>query len=322
MSEYRELTIAARTHGQQAVPTTLGAKFAVYLAELTRQQVRLQRARTAVGVVSLFGAGGTSAAMGVQAPTVRAELALALGLRTTDIPWHVSRDGLLEFGAACASLSATCVRFAREIIDLSRTEINEVGEASTFQRGASSTMPQKANPVDSEAVIGLGISAEVVAGGLLRAMEAGHERAAGEWQIEWYAVPHLAFLASSCLRLTLQVAGALVVRPEAVAANLEADGGLLMSEALMMQLSPKLGHITAHDLVYRAARESRATQRPLTYVVRAFVRRDHPGIDWDGQAVQPSEYVGEAHLICDRAIEEWHRRSQVDMSDRPGYAGG
>ena len=71
--------IAARTHAQQAVPTVLGAKFAVYVAELARQRARLAAAAGDVCVVSLFGAGGTSAGYGEQAPALRARRGRAPG---------------------------------------------------------------------------------------------------------------------------------------------------------------------------------------------------------------------------------------------------
>ena len=112
VEEHAGTVIAARTHAQQAVPTTFGAKIAVLLAEVTRQRERLRAAARTVRIVSLFGAGGTSAALGAQAATVRKGMAVRLGLRTTDVPWHVARDGVVEFGVACAGVTATAARFA------------------------------------------------------------------------------------------------------------------------------------------------------------------------------------------------------------------
>ena len=71
---------------------------------------------------------------------------------------------------------ALCTRLAREVIDLSRTEIGEIGEASGHHRGASSTMPQKANPIDSEMVLGMAVTAARCPGSLYRAMEVQQER--------------------------------------------------------------------------------------------------------------------------------------------------
>ncbi|MFD0448874.1 lyase family protein [Streptomyces indonesiensis] len=82
-------------------------------------------------------------------------MARLLGLHDTATPWHVARDGVAEFGWLCSLLTATCARLARNIVDLSRTEIAEVFEPYSDHRGASSTMPQKVNPITSESIIGL-----------------------------------------------------------------------------------------------------------------------------------------------------------------------
>ena len=51
-------------------------------------------------------------------------------------------------------------------------------------------MPQKANPIESEAVVGLSAIAAQQVPAMLVAMSGGHERAAGEWQIEWDVLPN------------------------------------------------------------------------------------------------------------------------------------
>ncbi|GGV18674.1 adenylosuccinate lyase [Actinomadura cremea] len=299
-----KVVMAARTHAQQAVPTTFGAKTAVFLGEVAREVAELRRVRSDVGVVSLFGAGGTNAAMGEDGARVRAGVARRLGLADTDVPWHVARDRVARFGQACSLLAATCVRFAREVVDLSRTEIGEVGEEDGHHRGASSTMPQKVNPIYSEAVIGYGVAASGASALLGRAMEAGHERSAGEWQVEWLAVPQVAECTAAAVRLAGDTAGTLRVFPDRMRANVELDGGLLMSEALMMRLAPALGRERAHDLVYAAAARARAEGGDLV----ATCVRDLPD---DVRAkvgplrLDPSGYLGEAESVAAGALREW-----------------
>src|SRR6185295_90170 len=142
-----------------AVPTTFGGKAAVWLAELTRHRQRLREARSRAVVVQLFGAAGTAAALGSQSRAVRHGVAERLGLGVVDVPWHSARDNLAEAGFVLAGTAATCGKLAREVVELSRPEIGEVREEGGHLRGASSTMPQKANPIGSEAVVGLGILA-------------------------------------------------------------------------------------------------------------------------------------------------------------------
>jgi 3-carboxy-cis,cis-muconate cycloisomerase len=302
--DHRGTVMAARTHGQQAVPTTFGAKVAVYLDQFTDRVERLRACRRDVAVVSLFGAGGTNAAMGPQGRAVRAGLAQGLGLATTDVPWHAARQRVVDFGLLCSTLAAICVRLAREVVDLSRNEIAEVGERGGHLRGASSTMPQKTNPVSSESVVGFGLAAQVEGAGLLRALESEHERSSGEWQLEWLLVPQVAEHTAAALALTGDLVRTLVVRPERMARNLEVDGALLMSEALMMRLAPGLGRERAHDLVYRAAVEARSDGADLTGAARRLLAAE--GLEGLADAVvTPADYLGETDRVCDAALTRW-----------------
>ena len=304
--EHAETVIAGRTHALQAVPTTFGAKLATYLGELARHRDRLAAARTRLAVVSLFGAGGTSAAYGDRAVALRARVAQLLGLHTTDVPWHVARDGLAEFGLVCSLLAGTCARFAREVVDLSRTEIAEVGEASGHHRGASSTMPQKVNPIEAEAVIGLSATTGALSSALFRMMEAGHERAAGEWQAEWQVLPQLVSLSAAALRTAASIAGGLQVFPEAMRANLRADGGLVMAEAYMMRLADQLGRERAHDVVYEAVGHCRATGEPLFTALRAVLPTE---VAATIEELPPESYVGRPHETVDAALTLWGTES-------------
>jgi 3-carboxy-cis,cis-muconate cycloisomerase len=302
--EHTGTVIAGRTHALQAVPTTFGAKLATYVGELARHRDRLAAARRRAAVVSLFGAGGTSAGYGDHAIRLRARVADLLGLATTDVPWHVSRDGLAEFGLVCSLLTATCARFAREVIDLSRTEIGEVGEVAGHHRGASSTMPQKVNPIESEAVIGLSATTGALSSALFRVMEAGHERAAGEWQAEWQVLPQLVVLSAAALRTSASIAAGLQVFPAAMRANLSADGGLVMAEAYMMRLARQLGRETAHGIVYEAVRHCRTTGEPLFTALRAMLPTDvAAGIE----ELLPESYLGRAQETVDAALALWDK---------------
>ena len=85
---------------------------------------------------------------------------------------------------AVAAVAATCGKIARELIELSRPEISELQEPEASGRGASSTMPQKRNPISSEAIVAMSVLAIHQVPALLTAMQGGHEQSAGEWQIE------------------------------------------------------------------------------------------------------------------------------------------
>jgi 3-carboxy-cis,cis-muconate cycloisomerase len=304
----RSVPMAGRTHAQLAVPITFGYKVAIWLDELARHLIRLRTLRPRVEVVQLFGAGGTAAALGPSSKEVRHRLAGRLGLEITDVPWHTARDGVAELGFVLGVIASTCGKIAREVIDLSRSEIGEVREGNGHHRGASSTMPQKANPILSEVVTAMSILARQQLPALLAAMQAGHERSAGEWQVEWDALPTIFALTGGCLKNTVELIGELRVFPDRMWDNLCADGGTIMAEAVMIALAPAVGRLRAHDLVTDACRESARNAVPLIDVLPAALGQDLiaalPPLE---ELFAPERYLGEADGIVSVALDRWSR---------------
>jgi 3-carboxy-cis,cis-muconate cycloisomerase len=305
---YRSAPMAGRTHAQQAVPTTFGVKLAVWLDELCRHLERLRAVRARVLVVQLFGAGGTAAALGPFSHEVRAGVAERLGIGFADVPWHTARDGFAELGFVLAAAAATCGKIAREIIELSRTEIGEVQEHGGPDHGASSTMPQKVNPILSEVVVGMSWLARDQVPALLAAMQPGHERSAGEWQVEWDALPTLFALGCGCLKNTLLALEGLHVFPGRMRANLGSDGGMVMAEAVMIALAPGIGRLRAHELVSRACREARERNLSLAEMLPDALGGELlgalPPLD---DVLTPESYLGESDSIVAAAVARWER---------------
>lgn len=309
--------MAARTHAQQAVPTTFGATLATLLAHLARHRQRLNEAMPRLGVVSLFGAGGTAAALGPRSREVRASFARILDLQDPEISWHAERDRLAEFGWLCVSLTATCARLGRNVVDLSRTEIAEVFEPYASHRGASSTMPQKVNPISSEILIGLSGAAGALTSALLRIQEASHERAAGEWQIEWQVIPQLAVLAGSALKEAATLVTGLRVDAERMRRNLDDDGGLVMAEAQMMHLASSIGHEVAHDLVYEAATRARRSETSLTSGLQQVATERGQLQLLPDPLITPEHYLGEASTATGVAIAQWRGAAALGTTSEP-----
>lgn len=304
--EYKDAVMPGRTHAQQAIPTTFGATLATYLEQIRRQRERLAQALERVSVISLFGAGGNNAAQGETAPAVRADMAEILGLQDPVVSWHVERDVLGDFGWVCASISGSVAKFGRNIVDLSRTEISEVFEPYNSHRGASSTMPQKVNPISSELMIGISVVAGALTSALPRLQEAGHERAAGEWQGEWLIVPTLGNLAGAALDEAIVVAEGMRVDTKRMEDNLKFDGGLIMAEAQMIQLAPAMGREKAHDLVYEAATKAREEQTTLTEELPKIAAEHGVADLLPEKFVEPADYVGEAQSMVDTAVASWN----------------
>ena len=300
--------MAARTHAQIAVPTTFGAKLAVFVTEFARHLDRLNAVGQRACVVQLFGAGGTAAAYGSSSKRVRHRVAELLNLVSTDVPWHTARDSLAECLWVLGAITATIGKLAKEVISLSRTEIGELREGSEgLFRGASSTMPQKANPITSEVLVGFaGASAGISPTGYFF-MPAGHERSAGQWQIEWYALPESFRIASSSLLHANELVSSLEVNRERMAANMTLEGGMLMAESAMMLLAPEIGRHDAHELLHQTCANARSTGAMLEESLRTGPVATY----FEGQSLEPADYLGEAAQLPSAAAALWNAAKEA-----------
>lgn len=197
-------------------------------------------------------------------------------------------------------------KFGRNVVDLSRSEVAEVHEPFNSHRGASSTMPQKVNPISSELMIGFSVVAGALASSLPRIQESGHERAAGEWQGEWLIIPTMGNLVGGVLDEAIVVAEGMRVNPERMRDNLNFDGGMIMAEAQMIQLAPAMGREKAHDLVYEACERAREKNTTLHAELPVIAHEHGVSELMPEQFVDPADYVGEAHQMVETAVARWH----------------
>ena len=146
-------------------------------------------------------------------------------------------------------------------------------------------------------------------GALLDAMQAGHERSAGEWQIEWDAVPSIFVLAHGSLTNTVAMIADLMIFPERMMKNLDEDGGTIMAEAAMIALAPALGRREAHRLIYAACRDVRVDETSLAKALsKRLEEAEVPEpIDLD-IVLDPRRYLGETHAIVDAAVARANQR--------------
>ncbi len=304
-ARHRSTPMAGRTHGMQALPITFGYKVAVWAAEVRRHLERLEASRRHIAVGQFAGAVGTLASVGAMGLEVQRRLCGALGLAEPPIAWHTARDGVAAFACVLGMVAATLGKLGQEVALLQRTEIGEVEEPYVPGKGASSTMPQKRNPILCESLIAIARIARQDVALALDAMGHDHERATGPWHVEWESIPELCVLTGGALRLALGLFRGLVVHPDRMVRNLQLDGGQLLAEAVMMRLAPHVGRTRAHDVVYDACMEAHAQRVPLRdrLLASAAIRQhlDEASID---AALDPAAYLGMAETFVDRVIAQ------------------
>lgn len=306
---YRDAPMAGRTHLQQALPVTFGYKTAIWLAMFDRHAERLEQLKPRVLVGEFAGAAGTLASLGDKGLEVQAALCEELGLGVPVSTWHVARDGLAEvvnfFGLVTGSLG----KIALDIMIMASTEFAELYEPFVKGRGASSTMPQKRNPISSELMLAASKGVRQHAGLMLDAMIQDFERATGPWHAEWMAIPESFVLTAGALHQAKFALGGLIVDEAQMAKNLDLSRGLIVAEAVMMGLAPQMGRQEAHDVVYDACRLVNEKGGTLAEALAADPdvagRIDRTTID---RLTSPGNYLGLAPAMVDRVLSSVQRK--------------
>lgn len=148
---YRAVPMLARTHGQFAVPTTLGKEFAVYIARLkkTRDDISSHRFEA-----KLTGAVGNFNALQSAAPQIDwisfsekfvSSFGLEPNLLTTQI---LPYDNWVRYFDLVRLTNSILIDFAQDIWRY--ISDGYLRQAVVTGEVGSSTMPQKVNPIDFE----------------------------------------------------------------------------------------------------------------------------------------------------------------------------
>ena len=232
---HRRTPMVGRTHGIHAEPITFGLKLLVWSEELGRHERRLTAVARDCAVGKFSGAVGTLAHLDA---AVEEDALARLGLAAEPVANQVvQRDRHAALLCAVAVLGGTLDKIATEIRHLQRTEVREAAEPFTAAQKGSSAMPHKRNPVRCERVSGL---ARLLRGYALTGLEnqpLWHERDISHSSAERVAIPD-AFLAADFMVDELRdVVSHLRVDPERMLRNLEAGGGLVFSQRVLLALT-------------------------------------------------------------------------------------
>lgn len=303
--KHRDTPMAGRTHLQQALPVTFGYKVAIWLAMFDRHQQRLTQLRERVLCVEFAGAAGTLASLGEKGLEVQKALAQELGLAVPATTWHVARDGFAEAVNLLSLVTGSLGKIAMDIMIMASTEFAEVYEPFVKGRGASSTMPQKRNPISSELMLAAAKGVRQHAGLMVDAMIQDFERATGPWHAEWIAIPESFILTAGALHQAKFALGGLIVDTDQMRRNLGISRGLIVAEAVMMGLAPAIGRQQAHDVVYDACRTVNEKGGTLAEALAALpavtAHFDRAAID---RLTDPTNYLGLSPQMVDRALTE------------------
>jgi len=313
--QYKNSMIMGRTHGQHALPTTLGFKFAVWAREVSRHIQRLRQCRERVVVGKMSGAVGTQAGLGSNAMKIQELVMKRLEIEPADISTQiVQRDRHGELVCLLALISSSLENFATEIRELQRPEIGELFERFEVEKQVgSSTMPQKQNPETCEKICGL---ARIVRGLVIPTLEnvtTWHERDLTQSSAERFIIPEACILADHMLFLINKIVANLRVDEQQMLKNIELSRGRTMSESVMMALAKKgMNRQEAHELLRKLTIKCGAEKKHFreTLIENKTIREKMSEKEIDA-ALNPRNYLGTAIEQVDKIIRKVRKERQT-----------
>lgn len=280
------LPMAARTYGQHATTTTFGAVVASWGWPLADLLGELDALRGNTLFVSLSGAAGTSAALGPMAGETRAQLAEALGLNDPGRNWHTDRGPILRIGAWMGRVTTALAKLGEDLTQLTQSGI---GEVSLGRGGASSTMPQKQNPVAPAALVALNAQVQAQLGVLSGSAVHRYQRDGAAWFAEWTALPQLVLGTAAALNSAHQLAPKIAPDADVMQQAFKFSLGMIHAEALSFALAQHMPRDEAQAATKVLCRDAQASQTHLSEIVA----RAHPEIDIS-DLFDPAKQMGDA----------------------------
>jgi len=307
--KYKDLIMIGRTHGQHAIPITLGFKFANYADKVGENLKRLKEDEKYI-CGKFSGAVGNYAAQQIfgLGEEFERKIMEKLNIKTADITTQVvPRENIGRIISDIVIFSSTIEQIAKEIRNLQRTEISELSEPFEGKQVGSTTMAQKMNPKDSENICS---NVRIIRSCLYPAIEniaLEHERDLTNSASERSILPTIFILMDEILMRMSKVIRGLVVFPENIKRNLELTKGTIMAEAIMTKLTQiGMPRQEAHEILRKSSMEAFSENKYLkdvlfkNKVVSKFLKKNELL-----KIMDYKNYIGLSVEKTEKIIKKW-----------------
>lgn len=306
IGEYRSIPMLARTHGQPAVPTTLGKELLVFAMRLLPRIIRLNNLRfeaKVTGAVGNFNAHQAAFAP-IHWPELSQEFITSLGLKpnvfTTQI---VPPESYLVFFQELQLINGI-------LLDLSQDMWRYISDGKFIQaveRGqvGSSTMPQKINPIDFENCEGnIGLANALLAFFVQKLPVSRMQRDLSDSTVKrsfGTALGYCQLAYVSCLK------GLQKITPDERALRAELDEHWEVITEGIQTILRTTGDVSAYEKLKAFSQGQKVTaESVVTFVEELKVDKE---TKQKILSLTPENYVGAVQHIIDLGLTELERRS-------------
>ncbi len=303
-----------RTHGQHAEPITFGFAIAQYVNRWGNRILKLKEASdNLVGKFSGAVGAYNSTALFFKDPEdfERELLEKGLGLKSADISTQiVPFEGVTDLTHFLVSSFGVLTNFARDMRNLQRSEIGEIGEPFGEEQVGSSTMPQKRNPINFENVESMWIKFMPNMVTMYMNQISEHQRDLTNSCSQRYT-PELLVAFDSSVRRMIRVCNRLKVDRDNMKRNFELYKEIIIAEPLYLLLTFH-GHPEAHEYVRKLTVESYQSGKPLLEIALADNELKPYLKKFTSSQMKvisnPSNYVGIAAEKTEKTTILWEER--------------
>ncbi|MBI4085073.1 MAG: hypothetical protein HY432_01020 [Candidatus Liptonbacteria bacterium] len=278
-----------RTHGQHALPITVGFWLATILSRILYNVRMMKNCRNGL-VGKISGAvGAYNAQVGLRIADMcggkhfEARVLEKLGLQPAPISTQIlPPEPLAYFLFSCVMLSASLAQFGRDCRHLMRSEIGEIAESFEEGQVGSSTMAHKRNPVNFENLEGMWLRTKNEFGKVLDTLISEHQRdLVGSSVMRDFPiiVVNLTQQLTTLLRKNKQgvpFLSRITVDAKACKRNFDKSAKFILAEPIYIALQMVGYPGDAHELVNRkAVPMAQALDIPLIAAVEKIAEDDH-----------------------------------------------
>lgn len=274
IEEYAEVRQIGRTHGQHALPITVGFWLATILARLLNCRERLLITYNDLRGKFSGAVGAYNAQIGLLGRNIEERVLEKLGLQPAEISTQIlPPEPLADFLHAHVLLSGCLAQLARDCRNLQRSEIEEIREKFEGEQVGSSTMPHKRNPISFENAEGMFIIVKNEYGKVLDTLISEHQRdLVGSSPAREFG--GIVILVQYQLERIVRAISKMEIDEEALKRNFNLNAHLVLAEPLYLALQMAGYKDDAHHLVNKTLVPKATPEKPLIKVLEGLTEGD------------------------------------------------